>query len=158
MLTSRQQDNHNDSDGDEEEKQEPTEVLRMLRSSYLVRQLTRASNDIDDHVYVLDLGQRRRAVRQADNDSSQDVLMNSSSDDNDSETNAERVRSRSTRYEIECDPMLPKEWKEIEEEESTAALLLFDQMGSLAVLIYKRVSELEVMEDGKEGSKKEDSL
>ena len=54
--------------------------------------------------------------------------------------------------------MLPKEWKEIEEEESTAALLLFEQMGSLAVLIYKRVSELEVMEDGKEGTKKEDSL
>lgn len=79
----------------------------MLHSSYLVRQLTRASNDdYQIHVYVLDLGQRRSAAREADNDSSQDIIMNSSSD-NDSEANAARARGRSTRYEIECDPMLP---------------------------------------------------
>ena len=45
--------------------------------------------------------------------------------------------------------MLPHQWKEIEEEESDIALILFKQMGSLAVLIYKRVNALGIIEDDK---------
>ena len=71
-----------------------------------------------------------------------------SSSDNDSESNAAQIRRR-TRYEIECDPQLPHEWKEIEEEESDTALILFKQLGSLAVLIYKRVNALGVIQDEK---------
>ena len=71
-----------------------------------------------------------------------------SSSDNDSESNAAQIRRR-TRYEIEFDPQLPYEWKEIEEEESDTALILFKQLGSLAVLIYKRVNALGVIQDEK---------
>ena len=55
--------------------------------------------------------------------------------------------------EIELDPLMPQEWKEIEDEESEIALILFKQLGSLAVLIYKRIDALKIIEDVNASSK-----
>jgi len=40
---------------------------------------------------------------------------------------------------------LPEEWKEIEEEESETALAIFQKMGPLAVLIYRRIVQLKIL-------------
>ena len=42
---------------------------------------------------------------------------------------------------------LPEEWKEIEEEESETALDIFQKMGPLAVLLYRRIIQLKILTD-----------
>ena len=64
--------------------------------------------------------------------------------DSDADDNASTARLQA-RQGIVHTGDLPEVWKEIEEEESETALGIFQKMGPLAVLIYRRIVQLKIL-------------
>ena len=94
------------------------------------------------------IGRARRPSRQQGQSDSDDDEGGSGDEEmkqeSDADDNASTTRLQA-RQGIVHTGDLPEEWKEIEEEESETALAIFQKMGPLAVLIYRRIVQLKIL-------------
>jgi len=94
------------------------------------------------------IGRARRPSRQRGQSDSDDDEGGSGDEEmkqeSDADDNASTTRLQA-RQGIVHTGDLPEEWKEIEEEESETALAIFQKMGPLAVLIYRRIVQLKIL-------------
>jgi hypothetical protein len=109
---------------------------------------------------------RGSAANNEDDDEDDDLIMRAmgrfddedalqSSDDDEGQSLSARERRNARAQGIELDISLPQEWKEIEDEESDIAFQIWEHLGPLAVLLYRRIVSLKILSDFNSGTAKD---